>query len=410
MNNLNLHHSNFKRWLFVFGWVSLFSLLNACSSSKVVREPMPLAPLTSPLDVALEWQLKTGNLLAADAQGLVLALDGTQLYYAMSDGTVTAVRTTPNGPWQSQVLWQTRFSTPVLSGIVRLKDGLLIGTAKGKIVKLDAKTGQILWQKQLSSEVLTVPLVDGERFYSRTVDGKLYALSTETGEQIWVVEHPLPNLSLRGLPSATLVNNTLYVGWETGQLQALSAQSGETLWQTQVVVPKGRTDLERLVDLQAAPVLYQGRLYVLAYQGKLVALDPQTGDLYWSKKLSGYQKPLIHQNWLLVQDDMDQLHAFDLATGTKLWQSGRFKYRRLTQLKVDDVGRLLVGDGLGYLHWLDPLNGTEIARTQVSVDGSNGESVIQVYPTGERVYVLDDAGYLTQYRIVPSELDSSQSP
>lgn len=396
-----MYNSLIVRIVFVLGWVLVSA---SCSKSPVVREPTPLPAMSSPLDIQLQWQLKVGKLSDTDSEGLNLAIDTSSVYFASPNGTLTAAKVAANGAWSNQIIWQKRFAEPLLSGVTLINDGLLVGTAKSRVYKIAKANGDILWQAALSSEVLSQPVVGGGKVFLRTVDGKVYALSENTGEVIWVVEHQVPNLSLRGIAAVTLSGDTLYIGWESGHVEALSAKDGGQLWQTQVVVPKGRTDLERLVDIQAPIIEHKGRLYVLAFHGKLAAMNPRTGNLLWSKDVSGFQSMLMLNNLLLMSDEDDVIQAYDLQNGTKVWQNTRFKYRQLCDLKLDANHRVVFGDAQGHVHWLDGLNGTLLARANYQAGTSVSQRIVALYPDQQRLYVNDENGYLSQYQVVKSDV------
>jgi outer membrane protein assembly factor BamB len=218
-----------------------------------------------------------------------------------------------------------------------------------------------------------------------------------------VVEHQLPNLSLRGIAPVTYDEGTLYVGWESGKVEALDAATGERRWQVQVIIPKGRTDLERMVDIQAALIMKGGRLFVLGYQGKLVALNPENGNLYWAKDISGFRDFLIDQQALYIVDEDDIVYAIDYVNGTQLWKQDRFKYRQLADPVFYGTNQILLADDLGYIHWIDKIDGTAVARVEVGSEYGTSDRIVRVNVAGKRIYVQDNDGFNTAYTIQPSD-------
>ena len=378
-------------------------LLGGCSSSPIVKEPTVLAPLDTLYSLKRNWQVKMGMMPNRDSEGLFFAEDASNIYVATATGYLSALKKTPTTRWVDQVIWQTRFASEIVSGPAKYGDQLIIGTAKGVLMSVSAKNGQISWQTQLSSEVMSYAEIAQQTIFTRTVDGKLYAVNAVTGEVIWIVEHEMPSLSLRGAPAILYDENRLFVGWESGMVQALSATSGALLWERRVAIPKGRTDLERIVDIQANLVMKQGRLIVLGYHGKLVSINPETGHFFFEKALSGYRDFVVDNDKIYVVDDSDVLYAFDLFSGTMLWTQEALKNRLVADLNFYKED-LLVSDGWGYLHWINRIQGTEITRAKHSNEYGDGNQILRIKVDGETLTLLDDEGVVTQCAVLPSNL------
>lgn len=385
-------------------YIGLLSLLMlGCSSTTKVKEPTALAPLDSLYTLDRQWQVKMQSMPSLDSEGLFFAEDNEKLYAASSTGHVVALSKQLKTRWIDQVTWQTKFSSPVVSGPAKYSDQLIVGTAKGLLMSLSAETGQVSWQAELSSEVMSHAVISEGHIFTRTVDGKLYSVDAKSGEITWVVEHQMPSLSLRGAPAVLVHEGSLYVGWESGVVQALSAKSGALLWEARVAIPKGRTDLERMVDIQSSLVIQNNRLFVLGFHGKLAAIDPNNGEFFFVKELSGYSDFVVDESNIYVADDQDVLHAFDLLHGTNLWKQEALKGRVLGDLSFYG-DYLLVTDAWGYMHWVDRLQGVETARLKHSDEYGGGNKIVRSHIDGSMVTLLDGDGFVTRYLIKPSDL------
>ena len=378
--------------------------LSACTQPKLVRVPTGLVDFTSPYETELQWQLSSGKLDYSDSEGLFFVNTDTQLFFANTSGVVTSALVAKNGRWQDQVSWQKKFNQPIISGPVLSDSGLIVGTSKANLMLLNPQNGNIIWQAELSSEVLSKAIVISDDYltgsvFVRTVDGKLYSLSLNTGKINWAISHQLPKLSLRGIAPVTYDDGVVYVGWETGKVEAVDAITGQLKWQTQVLVPKGSTDLERLIDLQAELIIKNGRLYVFGYHGKLVALNPQNGNLFWAKDISGYQDFVVDNEKIYLVDEDDILMAYDLLNGTWIWKQENFKYRNLVDLTFYDDKQLLLADGFGYFHWIDKLTGTQLARAKHIEIDKQGEKIIRISTTGSKIFTLDAQGLVSVYKV-----------
>lgn len=379
------------------------ALMSACSSSNVVRVPTQLETLNSTLTIERNWQVQLNAMPNYAGNGLAFAQDQKAVFTADAQGLISAFKKANQSRWTDQVIWQSRFDEKVVSGPTYFDGQLVVGTAKGKVVALSADRGEVLWQTQLSSEVLSRPVFARQKLFTRTVDGHLYALDATNGQVVWVTEHQIPNLSLRGSAPVLYDRGVLYVGWETGKIEAISAESGVSLWESRIAIPSGRTDLERMVDVQAALVLKNDRLIALGYQGKLAALNLENGNLYFAQDVSGYRDFVADDQAIYVVDEDDVLHAFDLSNGTKLWSQVGLKYRNLADL-IFYQDKLLAIDGYGYLHWLNKTHGTIVARAKHSNDFGDENIVLDALAQDDTLYLLDNKGGVNSYHVMPSDL------
>ncbi len=396
-------HFNYTKVSLHFVLLSLVSvLLVGCSTSQVVRVPAPLVDISSPYEIQRDWQITLNSFSHSDSEGLYFATDGTHVYFATPEGGITAALKETQSRWVDQIVWQRKFAESIMSGPVLDGEQLIIGTAKGNLMALSKQDGSLIWQTQLSSEVLSKAVIGEGNIFVRTVDGKLVSVKSSSGKVNWTLEHQLPSLSLRGIAPVTLHEGRVYVGWESGNVEAFSAYSGERLWRAQIAIPRGRTDLERMVDIQAALVMRQGRLFVLGYNGQLVSLNPHTGNLFWAKQISGFRDFLVTDNAVYVVDEDDILHAYDLMNGTLIWRQEGYQYRSLIDLVAFGDNQILLADKLGYLHWVDKLSGSLIARAKHPSADTAGSLIVRVHVDGKRLYVKDINGVVTAYTVKPS--------
>ena len=377
--------------------------LTACSSSTVVRVPAPLEPMDSSFKIVHNWHVQLHTMPVFDGEGLNIAQNEDAVFTADHQGKVAAFIKQNQSRWTDQVIWQSQLAEKIISGPVLEKQSLIVGTSKGRVVALNVANGAILWQTQLSSEVVSKAAIADNKLFTRTVDGQLYALNLTTGQVIWVNERQMPNLSLRGSSGVLYQNGVLFVGWESGKVEAIKAESGISLWESNIAVPRGRTDLERMVDIQSSLVIKNDRLIALGYQGKLAAMNLDNGYLFYAEDLSGFRDFVVDDKAIYAIDEDDLIHAYDLSNGTKLWSQKGLKYRSLGDLKTHQ-NYLLAIDGLGYLHWIDKVHGTFEARVKHSNDYGDENTVLQAMVNGDDIYLLDQQGTINSYRIEQSDL------
>lgn len=376
--------------------------LTGCTTPKPLVEPY-MAPMESDYSATKNWQVQLESMPTLDTEGLFFANNGDRLYVATESGHLVAMQKTNASRWIDQVVWQVKFDSHVVSGPTLENGVLLLGTSKGQLLAVDETDGSYRWQTQLSSEVIGRPVVADRKIFTRTVDGKVYALNATTGKQLWVAEHQVPSLSLRGSPEVVYHEGMVFVGWESGIVQALAAKSGALLWEVRVAIPRGRTDLERIVDVQSRLVFHDDRLFVLSYNGKLASINPVNGQFYFVKDLSGYSDFVVDGNRLYMVDDTDTIQAFDINNGVKIWKQAIFKNRLIGDL-INANKEIIAVDSWGYLHWIDKVQGIEVARVKHSNEYGDGNRIARVYAEGKQLYILDEEGIITSYSLDISDL------
>ena len=343
--------------LVMTAWLAGCSTMSEWFAADTTAPPSPLPSLaadTAGLQVL--WTASGG--VGAHKQFLrlhPLVGDG-QVIVSNADGEIAAYRTT-NG----ESLWRTATNI-TLSGGTGGGDGLIVvGGTKGEVVALDRKDGKEHWRAELSSEVLAPPGVVDEVVVVRTLDGRVTGLSAINGSRLWVFSRTVPVLTLRGVSTPLIANDRVFVGLDSGQLVTLSLHDGRVLWEATVAVPKGRTELERMVDIDADPILFDGTLYVAAFQGRVVAVDPESGQLHWARTISTATGIAADRDHIYVTDDESVVWCLDRTTGSALWRQETLRNRDLTgPTAYGDL--VLVGDLEGYLHALNREDGRIVGR------------------------------------------------
>lgn len=290
------------------------------------------------------------------------ATDGQAVYAASRDGRILKIDVA-TGRELARIEAGRRLSAGVGVG-----DGLvLVGTPKGEVLAYRAADGMLAWTAQLSGEILTPPQARGGLVAVRGNDGKVWALDATDGKRRWVYSRALPALTLREPGGLILDDRAVYAGFPGGRLVALSLANGAPVWEANVALPKGATELERIVDV-TGPLALSARLVCAgAYQGRVACFDRINGQAVWGRDLSVLRGVAVDARQLYAADSTDTLHAFDRERGTSPWKQDKLRDRRLsTPLPL---GRhVVVGDYQGYVHLLDSDTGASAARA--STDGS----------------------------------------
>jgi outer membrane protein assembly factor BamB len=383
--------------------VASVGMLSGCSSMSWMTDwfsggskeepPMELVEITPRVEVRTLWQEDVGSGRDKQLVNLGVEVSDGRVLVADRDGLVEALDAATG-----QSLWKVETKLPLSAGPGAGAEVLVLGTTDAELVGLDVASGAEVWRQRASSEVLAVPRVWGGTVVARSIDGSLMALEADSGERRWVYQLPVPTLTLRG-SSAPVVDSGLVIGgFASGKLVALDMDSGRLVWETSVTTPSGRSELERMVDIDADPVLYDGIVYVGTYQGDLAAVAEATGSVLWRRDLSCYAGLSVDWRRVYVTDSNDVVWAIDPRNGAALWKQDRMQRRHLSApALVDDY--LVVGDYEGYLHWLSKDDGEFVARTRV------GSAPISAKPqvVDEVVYVYGDSGNVAALTIASSE-------
>ena len=336
-------------------------LLAGCGGSKVVREPpAELQGFAEQEQVKMVWSVDVGASAAGKAVTLSPLLVGNAIYASDPKGRVSAYDSD-----SGHRLWKTGVDQ-LVTGATAAGDGLVVvATKKGEVVALSSADGRQLWTAKVSSEVLAPAAIHAGVVAVQSADGKLTGFSAADGKRLWVYERTEPPLSLHGTAAPVIVGDVVLAGFASGKIVGVQIRDGKLLWEMPVAQPRGRNEIERLVDVDASPLVVGGVLFAASYQGKIIAVDMQTGRILWSRDVSTYTGMDADANNVYLSDDHGVVIAFDQRTGASVWRQEHLRARQLSAPRYFD-GLVAVGDFEGYVHWLSAEDGHFVARYRVS--------------------------------------------
>lgn len=292
-------------------------------------------------------------------------------------------------------IWRQRLRTAVATGAGGGGGLIVVGSQQGEVIALNDADGEILWRQQLSSEVLAPPKANENVVVVRTADGRLTGLSAQSGNVLWNYQRNVPLLSLRGVSTPLIVDDKAIAGFDNGMLVALSLVDGKVIWERAVAVPRGRTEMERLVDIDADPVVIDNVIYVVTYRGKLAAFDVDTGQERWERDMSSRSGiAAVRGEAVYVTDDESYIWAVQDGTGDALWRQTRL-LRRVVTGPVIAGDYIVVGDFEGYLHWISREDGRFVARQQINKDPIRSQPIEK----DGILYITSTDGRLTAIRV-----------
>ncbi len=323
-------------------------------------KPNPLPKLTQAKTLVPVFSTSVASTDAADPLRLRLDADNGVVFAIDPKGEVSAFK-------GKQRLWQKKVSKDNLSSGVEAAEGLVVvGNQKGQLFALDQQTGEQKWTAQLTGALLAPSLIHVGRVISVSNDGTVYAHEIATGAQVWTYNLPNVQFSLRGMaaPVALDARNVL-IASSNAYIYALDALSGVPKLQRRVAVSDGRSDIQRLVDIDGEPVVAGQFVVTTSYQGQVTVLDLASQQVVWSEDASSIQRPEVVGNGVFVAQTDGKIKAFEITSGQPLWENDQLLNRKLSNPVMLGTD-LVVGDLDGVLHLIDPRTGQITGRSKTS--------------------------------------------
>jgi len=360
----------------------------SCSNSDNAEPPTELVDFEESIKINKLWSASTGNGVGQQYIKLFPLIVDEKIIVADRDGNVTAFDIN-----SGDELWRVELNMILSGGVGGDENHLLVTSRDGHVIMLDGE-GKLLWQIDATSEVLMPAQISAGVVVIRSVDGRLSALDIANGAEKWTYKRDVPALSLRGNSTPIITKGYVFSGLDSGRLVALDLLSGNAVFDIPIATPSGRSELERLIDIDGNAVVIGDTLYIASYQGRVVSLNIRRGQLNWSRKTSTYSGVEYAVSNLYLADDKDHLWAYDASNGATMWKQEKLAARNITR-PVAMKNTILVADFEGYIHWLSQFDGRFLAR--VDTDGSG----VLVPPVvhNDVVYVLTRDGELSAYTI-----------
>ncbi|MGB0955532.1 MAG: outer membrane protein assembly factor BamB [Panacagrimonas sp.] len=360
--------------------------LAACSGKAKVREPAALVKIEQPqVETYRAWSAGTAGGSDGLATGLQLFLGEGAIYAAETDGRVFAFERD-----SGKRIWQQDTESRLIGGPSVFGDLVLLGSRDAEVVALQRADGVERWRRSISSEVLGAPVGAGDLIVARAVDGRVFGMAASSGDALWTFDRLVPNLVLRGLSTPLITGNSVVVGMENGRVAALNLSDGVALWEQPVTLPSGRTELERLVDIDADLIDGPRCIYAASFGGEVACLDRNSGQIIWRREIKTYSGMVLHGDKLVVTDEDGVVWGLDADSGAAAWKQESMKYRKLSAPAAFGA-HLVVGDFKGYLHWIAADDGRLIGRSRAGSD-----PIVKAPLAGEELlYVLNVEGKVT---------------
>jgi outer membrane protein assembly factor BamB len=378
-----------QRWVMV----ATVILVAACSKDKDIDTPAVLTPINATLKVDHLWSAKIADKGAKVLRlGLGLAVDGDRVFAAGYQGQVIAYNIS-NG----HEIWRTKVKKTPFSGGPAVGNGLVVvGTSEGEVIALNESDGKSRWRVRLNGEILAAPAISERAVAVRTVDGKLRALSPADGHDLWTQEQQVPRLSLRGTSRPVIAGDVTLCGFDNGKVIAVNMNDGSLQWEATIAPPHGKTELERLDDVDSTPHVSGQDVFTVGFQGKVAMLALDTGQVWWSHDASSYRGIALDDDAVYIANADGEVVSLRRRTGAEIWRQKALLHRGLSAVALTD-NAIVTADFQGNIHWLDKATGGLAARIQSGKVRVSNPPVV----SGNMVLVINDAGRISAFRTSP---------
>lgn len=352
-------------------------------------KPSELVDFQPTLKITRNWSAVIGKGDQVPGVRLAPVYDSGFIYAASGDGSLRSLDAETG-----KLAWKKDTNLGISAGPGTADNVVVVGTLDGTVLAYAADTGAELWQAQASSEILATPAVHNGIVVVRSQDGRVYGLNASNGTRAWVFDRSVPALSLRGNSPPVARGGYVYVGFDSGRVAALRVSDGTLAWEQAVANPEGRTELQRMVDVDGAIAVVASDLYAVGYQGRLASLTADSGRMLWVREFSSYTGVTISRTQLNITDSEDAVWGLDRLSGGTLWKQAQLARRMITG-PARLGASVVVGDYEGYLHFISDDDGSFQARVQADSKGIISMPIV----VGQTLYVLGRSGRLSAYRI-----------
>lgn len=367
-------------------------LLSSCSTfweKDNTPTPAPLVQFTPKIKPMRLWDNRVSFDLNHENVKLTPVLTASSIVVADPNGVITAVNKS-NG----KTNWKAYTNSSVSGGPAVNDNLVVVGNRNGDVIALRPLEKKIFWKVNVGSEVLAAPAIQNNIVLVKSIDGLLSALAVTDGHLLWKHHEVEPSLILRGASAPQTTSGAVVVGYASGKIAKFSLKDGHELWSHTVTLPEGAFAIQRMIDIDADPIIFNNHVFAATYQGKIAAFNSTSGDTLWDQDISSYSGIAADESQVYVSDASSHVFAFDSANGRLIWKQTQLTARNLTGPVV--VGNyIVVGDMEGVLHWLDKRDGSFAGRVQVSGSGIFANPVAE----DKIVYAITKDGYLAAYTV-----------
>ena len=382
-----INHYKFRSNLTITLVVSFVFFLSSCSSMSSIKfwendeidleKPMRLININEKKDIKFNWsQIFSGN---NDLGNFKPSFSSDSIYFADSSGSVKSIDIS-----SGNVNWIKQFKS-LASGTASGFGISVISDVDGNVIALNQNDGSVIWSKNIQGEVLSQSVINAKSVFVKTGSGELISLDKNTGEILWSYRAKLPTLTIKGSSSPVIDGDIIYATFDSGRLVAFDIDTGYPIWDGAISYAEGISELENIIDSDSNPYIEGGLIYTTNYQGNLNIFDIAQRRSVWQTELSSFYSPIISKGLIVVIDADSQIKSFSSKNLQESWRTDSYLNRNLSN-PISYEGFILVGDFEGYVHIINPINGTTVGRKKIS-----GKPIKNIISRSKNIYVVDES-------------------
>jgi outer membrane protein assembly factor BamB len=351
--------------------------------------PAELADIDETVEIDELWSVGVGDGQGEGFYRLRPVISGATIFAAAADGEVVAVNRS-----SGKTLWEAELDTTLSGGVGVYEDALFVGSSEGFVLRLDAASGERVWATPVHGEILSAPQSNGKVVVVQTYDGRLQGLDFSSGNSLWTYDSNVPVLTIRGTSTPIINNDQVYAAFANGRVLSFDVQTGALLWEVRAAISQGRSEIERIVDIDGTMDMAGNELFAASYQGNVVAIDLLSGRKLWQQKASSFSGVSQGFSNIYVADEDGTLTAYMRNGQGVRWTQAALAYRKLSR-PTPVSSYLAVGDFEGYVHVLSQVDGDFVGRVRADDEGIRADMLSD----GNVLYVYGNSGELIAYEI-----------
>ena len=326
-----------------------------------------------------------------------------KLYVMGTDAQITAFNAASGAR-----LWSVQFGdggknkSSLFGGGVSVEGAFLYATnGLGDVGALNAADGSLVWKKRPGGPLRGAPTVANGNVFVMSQDNQLFTLKAADGNVEWSEAAAVQLAGVFGVAAPAVAQATVVAGFSSGDLNAYRYENGRTVWQDALSRTSINTSVGTLSDIDADPVIDQGRVFAVGQGGRMVSLELITGQRLWEVNIAGISTPWVAGEWLFVVTDEAKLLCIARATGKVRWSTALQRYRkeRSKNGPVSWSGPVLAGDRL-------ILASSEGQMVSVGAGDGKVQSTTKIgapvflspVVANSTLYILDNSGKITAFR------------
>ncbi len=349
------------------------------------------------------WSQKISGSTNKQRLAAAPVIGGGGLFAMDTDGVVHAFDANTGAPrWQQSFKIKGDGATSIYGGGTSYADGrVYVTTGMGEVAALDAVDGKQIWKVKPAGPLRGSPTIAFNSVFVMTQSNQLISLGAADGVQQWSRAASVGQTGVFGVAAPAAGAGTVIAGFSTGELIAFRYENGRELWSDALARTSLSTTVGVLTDIDADPIIDNGRVYALGQGGRMAAYELVTGQRIWELNLAGISTPAVAGEWIFTLTDDARLLCIARSSGKVRWltQLAKFANEKKKKGPIFWSGPVLAGDKLWFVNSKGQVFSAGVADGQPAlVTDLKAPVTLAPVVANNTLYILDDGGRITALR------------